>query len=266
MTGGAPQDHPPTHKASRSHNPTLHNIKAVNIKILLSKLKYTPFHPQWFAFHGEASCLKEICSGLEGLVSDIGCADAKPRSFLPPNARYLGIDYYRTATSWYLTKPDLYADAQALPLRDDCVDHALLLDVLEHLPEPNKCLREIHRTLKPGGSLTIQVPFLYPVHDAPLDFHRWTRFGLSRAAEKHGYTVKKELALGHPLESAALNTNIALSKTVLNWVRDKNLLSISILLLPFAVLVINTLAWAGARLSKADPIMPHGYRVTWIKQ
>lgn len=238
----------------------------MDIKTLLSKLKKTPLHPQWFAFHGEVSNLREVCGELEGIVSDIGCADGKPKNFLPPTARYLGIDYYRTATNWYLTKPDLFADAQALPLKDDCVDHTLLLDVLEHLPEPDQCLREIHRTLKPGGSLTIQVPFLYPVHDAPLDFHRWTRFGLSRAAEKHGYTVKKERVLGHPLESAALNINIALSKTILNWIRDRNILSIAILILPFTILVINALAWAGARLSKADPLMPHSYRVTWIKQ
>jgi SAM-dependent methyltransferase len=241
-------------------------LKSVHIGNLLSRLKTTPLHPQWFAFYGEAAALQEICRGLEGLVSDIGCADSKPRRYLSPAADYLGIDYFATATDWYHTRPDVFADAQALPLKGDSIDHTLLLDVLEHLPDPERCLAEIHRTLKPGGSLTIQVPFLYPVHDAPLDFHRWTRFGLLNAAKRHGFNVKQEIVLGHPLESAALNANIALSKTIINWLQSKNILALTAVLLPLAVLLINITAWTGARLSKPDPLMPHGYRMIWIKQ
>jgi SAM-dependent methyltransferase len=238
----------------------------MNFRGLMSKWKKTPLHPQWFAFHGEAAALGEICNGLQGLVADIGCAEAKPKSYLPPAAQYLGIDYYSTATDWYGTRPDLFADAQALPLKDRCVDHALLLDVLEHLPEPGECLAEIHRVLKPGGTLTLQVPFLYPVHDAPLDFHRWTRFGLINAARRHGFAVERETLLGHPLESAALAGNIALSKTVLDWVRRRHVLSLAVVLLPLAILLNNLLAWGGARLSRPDPLMPHGYRMVWLKQ
>jgi SAM-dependent methyltransferase len=239
--------------------------RPLNIKKLLSRLEKTPFHPQWFALHGETAGLREICSGLEGLVIDIGCAEGRPKDYLAPTADYLGIDYYTTAVDWYGTKPDLYSDAQSLPLVANSVDHALLLDVLEHIPNPERCLAEVYRALKPGGSLTIQVPFLYPVHDAPLDFHRWTRFGLLTAAEKQGYSVEKERVLGHPLESAALNANIALSQTVLNWLRNKNILGLTAILLPLAVLLINILAWGGARLSKPDPLMPYGYRMVWTK-
>ncbi len=234
-------------------------------KKLFQKLRTTPLHPQWFAVYQEHAMLRSICGNLSGLVLDIGCADAKARQYMPADANYVGIDYFSTATEWYGTRPDVFADALALPLRDDSADHALLLDVLEHLPDPDQCLAEIYRTLKTGGSLTIQVPFLYPVHDAPLDYHRWTRFGLLRAAERHGYTVSKEDTLGHPLESAALLTNIALSKTVLNWLRRRNILGLTALLLPVAVLVINLAAWTGARLSKPEPLMPFGYRMIWEK-
>ena len=238
----------------------------MNIRGLMSGWKKTPFHPQWFAFYGEAEALGEICGRLQGLVADIGCAESKPKGYLPLSADYLGIDYYSTATDWYGTRPGLFADAQALPLKDSCVDHALLLDVLEHLPEPGACLAEIHRVLKPGGSLTLQVPFIYPVHDAPLDFHRWTRFGLVNAARRHGFRVERETLLGHPLESAALNCNIALSKTVLNWVQRRHILSLAAVLLPLANLLNNLVAWAGARLSKPDSLKPHGYRMVWLKQ
>ncbi|MDH4254098.1 MAG: class I SAM-dependent methyltransferase, partial [Gammaproteobacteria bacterium] len=190
----------------------------------------------------------------------------KPRHFLPPGARYLGIDYFPTATGWYDTRPEVYADARALPLRGGSVDHVLLLDVLEHVPDPDSCLAEIGRTLKPGGRLTIQVPFQYPVHDAPRDFHRWTRYGLQRAANRHGFTIEEEIALGHPLETAALNSNIASSKTVLNWAARRNPLVVLGLLLPIMVVVTNCAAWVLARLSKPDDLMPYAYRMVWARR
>lgn len=235
------------------------------LRNLVSKLRHTPLHPQWFAFFREDRNLKETCADLNGIVLDIGCADAKPRRHLPADAHYVGIDYYSTAKGWYGTRPDIYADARLLPLSDGCVDHSMLLDVLEHIPQPDRCLSELHRTLKRGGSLTIQVPFLYPVHDAPLDFHRWTRFGLLQAAEQHGFRISREVAIGHPLETAALNANIALSKTVINWLHQKNPLALAAILLPVVVPVINCLAWVLAALGRKDDLMPYAYRMVWIK-
>jgi len=140
-----------------------------------------------------------------------------------------------------------------------------LLDVLEHLPDPDACIAELHRSLKPGGTLVLQVPFMYPVHDAPLDFHRWTRDALAAAAARHGFSVSREVALGHPLETAALISNIALSATVLRWIRQPNPLAIVIVLLPFIVLARNTAAWLMASISPADGLMPYAYRMTWTK-
>jgi SAM-dependent methyltransferase len=184
---------------------------------------------------------------------------------MPDGAEYIGIDYYNTATEWYGTRPDLFADARALPLSDGSVDHALLLDVLEHIPDPELCLAELSRVLKRDGTLTVQVPFLYPVHDAPLDFHRWTRHGLERAAVRHGFSVEEELAIGHPLETAALNANIALSQTVINWLRQFNPLGILVLLLPALVTLINCSAWLLAALGRRDELMPYSYRMVWTK-
>ena len=183
------------------------------IRELAAVIRNTPIHPQWFASFREERSLAATCENLTGTVLDVGCAEGLPRQHLPPDADYVGLDYYTTATEWYGTRPEVFGDARALPFADVSIDHALLLDVLEHIPEPNICLRELHRVLKPGGSLTIQVPFLYPVHDAPLDFHRWTRFGLQGAARKAGFEIQTETAIGHPLETAALNTNIAMSQS-----------------------------------------------------
>ena len=47
------------------------------------------------------------------------------------------------------------------------------------------------------------------------------QFGLINAEKRNGVYVEDEHALGHPLESAALNANIAMRKTVINWLHKK---------------------------------------------
>ena len=235
------------------------------LRRIVDRLRTTPLHPQWFSFVEENRNLERTCAALDGIVLDIGCADSRPRRYLPHDARYIGLDYFSTATDWYGTLPDVFGDAQALPFADNSIDHALLLDVAEHLPEPERSFSELHRVLKPGGSLTVQVPFLYPLHDEPLDFHRWTRHGLQRAAARHGFTVGDEIAIGHPLETAALTANIAMSKTAINWIHGWNPLALSAVALPVLVPLINCSAWLLARFSSNDDLMPHAYRVVWTK-
>ena len=232
---------------------------------IVDRPRTTPLHPQWFSFVQENRNLKKTCAAFAGLVLDVGCADCRPRRYLSPDVRYIGLDYFSTATDWYGTFPQVFGDAQALPFSDATIDHALLLDVAEHLPEPGQCFSELYRVLKPGGSLTIQVPFLYPLHDEPLDFQRWTRHGLRHAATRHGFVVSDEQAIGHPLETAALNGNIAISKTVINWLRGKNPLGLTVLILPLVVLTTNCIAWLLAQVSSRDDLMPHAYRVVWTK-
>jgi SAM-dependent methyltransferase len=153
-----------------------------------------------------------------------------------------------------------------MPISTNSVDNVLLLDVLEHLSKPEACIREIERILKPGGRLTIQVPFMYPIHDAPLDFHRWTIHGLRELAERTRFVVREEIAFGNPVESAALLANIAISKTVLNWLRKKNPFALLLVLLPIAIFLINVLAWAMAKITPKDDFMPSGYRMLWYKE
>ena len=54
----------------------------------------------------------------------------------------------------------------------------LCTEVLEHLPEPQKAVDEFFRVLKPGGTLLLTTRFLFPIHDAPHDYFRYTKYGL----------------------------------------------------------------------------------------
>ncbi len=54
------------------------------------------------------------------------------------------------------------ADAGELPLADSSVDALLLLDVIEHIAEPERVLAEAHRVLRPGGAIIVSVPHRGP--------------------------------------------------------------------------------------------------------
>lgn len=72
----------------------------------------------------------------------------------------------------------ILGDAQALGLADGSVDAVLCTEVLEHLPEPQRAIDEMHRVLRPGGTLLLTTRFLFPIHDAPHDYFRFTKYGL----------------------------------------------------------------------------------------
>lgn len=231
----------------------------------LKPLRQTILHPQWIAFRTDRSLARELHALARGLVIDIGCADGSRRRFLPAGCRYYGLDYPMTAANWYGTTPDIYGDAQRLPLRDASADTVLLLDVMEHLPNPDRALAEITRVLAADGRFLLQVPFLYPVHDAPLDFARWTEHGLSRAVQEHGLQIVSLQPLGQPGETAAMLLNLAAARACLDWIRRRNPLALLTLLLPLLVPACNLLGWLAGRLAPHSTFMPHSYRLVLRK-
>jgi SAM-dependent methyltransferase len=63
----------------------------------------------------------------------------------------------------------------------DCeFDVILCSNVLEHVRDFDTAVERIHRALKPGGRAVINVPFLFPYHDEPHDFWRFTEHALVR--------------------------------------------------------------------------------------
>lgn len=235
------------------------------VRKLLKSLTYifrlSPFHPQWLIYRNNHKNLIEIAEYIHGQVLDVGCGNSEIKKFISENCNYIGLDYYYTSVEWYKSEPDLYGDAQSLPLKSESIETVVLLDVLEHLPGTEECLSEIHRVLTEKGLLILQVPYVYPVHDAPLDFYRWTRFGLNRLLEKYRFKVVDEKYRGNPFETSFLLVNIAMSKTILNWAQRRNPALICIVLLPPAIIINNLMAWLLTILTPADPIMPHSYRI-----
>ena len=141
------------------------------------RLARTPLHPQWLLGP------RRPPPGLQyarGRLLDIGAGDRWISGAVGPDVEYLALDYPATGRDLYRARPDVFADAHALPFPDASFDAVVCLEVLEHVRDPARVLREIARILRPGGRAWLSMPFLYPLHDAPFDFQRFTEFGLRR--------------------------------------------------------------------------------------
>lgn len=94
--------------------------------------------------------------------------------------------------------PDVLCDLEKpLPIADASFDHVLLVNALEHVFEYRALLLETVRVLKPKGSLVIVVPFLFPEHPSPNDYHRFTSSALRMELERLGFNNISVKTLGN---------------------------------------------------------------------
>lgn len=179
-----------------------------------------------------------------GRVADVGSADRWLQARLSPDADYVAVDFPGKHGRAYASEPDVFATAESLPFADNVFDAIACFEVLEHLEDPQKAIDEARRVLKPGGLYVISVPFVYPLHDRPADFRRYTPFGLQQSLTLAGLEVLVVRPMLSSLQAAGLLMALAVAGGALNsrW---------RSLLLPLAVplvLAINLIAGAGARL------------------
>lgn len=104
-------------------------------------------------------------------------------------APYVGMFSHRTCVTADLQAGAMVrCDAGQLPFVDGSFGLVLCTEVLEHVPDPNRTLTEIRRTLTASGALVLTTPLTWGVHDE-LDYHRWTERGLRQVLARHGFEV-----------------------------------------------------------------------------
>jgi SAM-dependent methyltransferase len=95
----------------------------------------------------------------------------------------------------------IVCDGHDLPFVDGAFDAVVCQAVLEHVADPQRVARELHRVLEPRGFLYSEVPFMQQVHEGAYDFTRWTLTGHRRLLRD--FDEIKAGAVGGPGESLA---------------------------------------------------------------
>ena len=147
-----------------------------------------------------------------------------------------------------------------MPFGDASFDTVLLLDVLEHIANPESALAEARRALRPGGRLLLTIPFAYPMHDQPHDYQRLTEYGLRELLQRVGLRSSAIVEVGTASEEAAANLCIALAQGAIDALGTRTWRAV-FLLLAAVIVLINLLGWTGGRLLPALRLMPGGYYV-----
>ena len=113
---------------------------------------------------------------VRGKVLDVGCGAgsvAKAVKRERPDLHVVGCDVSSSALAVAEASPEgvdfLPAQAEKLPFADGEFDFVWVFDVLEHVENPERMLREIARVVRPGGGFHIVLP---------LEGQRWTLYRL----------------------------------------------------------------------------------------
>lgn len=123
-----------------------------------------------------------------GTLVDIGCG-VKPYKeiFAPFVEQHIGVDLDDGIHG--KDSVDVVGTAYKTSLSQASCDTILCSEVLEHLEDPQRAIREMNRILVDGGKVVLTVPFFWPVHEAPRDFFRYTNFGLAYLFESNSFDI-----------------------------------------------------------------------------
>lgn len=150
------------------------------------------------------------------------CLDLNPGLRVMECSPRLGEGYRSAMATWFFYRTsdydmhshrgNLQLDLQAIDLPDDCLDVMLCAHVLEHVPDTDKALAELHRVVTPGGHLLLQVPLLQAATAPPAqpEFHGdntpvFWRFGFDLTAR---------------LRNAGFRTNLLCTASLADAVRS----------------------------------------------
>src|SRR5213592_4211632 len=105
-------------------------------------------------------------------VLDVGAGDAPYRELFE-QVEYVTLDWEHSEHE-PTPASDIVCSAYDMPVEDESFDALLMTQVLEHVAEPTRVLREGRRALRPGGRLFMTVPLVWELHELPFDFYRYT--------------------------------------------------------------------------------------------
>jgi SAM-dependent methyltransferase len=129
--------------------------------------------------------LQRCASYISGRLLDVGCGQRPyEKTYFAGASEYIGADYLTDRS-----RPNIVCSALDLTVADQSFDTVVSTEVLEHVPDPLRALREMRRVLKPDGHLILSAPMFWPRHEVPYDYFRYPYDGFLYLLKESGFEV-----------------------------------------------------------------------------
>jgi SAM-dependent methyltransferase len=160
-------------------------------KNLLAEGKISYLNPDKIERQSILTSLIDAKKYARGELLDMGCGGKLyGQIFSDVVDKHIGVDLPISESANKLEKlADVYGSVLDMPFKSDSFDTVLSTQVLEHVPEPKKMLKEAGRVLKKNGFLILTAPMTWGLHEIPKDYYRYTKYGLKYLAESAGLEI-----------------------------------------------------------------------------
>jgi SAM-dependent methyltransferase len=149
-------------------------------------------------YRGRRTVIERVMDDLDlpagARILDAGCGSGRNMIELARRGPVTGVELSQTSVELARGRNSgevIAGSVLEMPFPDASFDLAVSLDVIEHLDDDLAALRELRRTVAPGGSLLVTVPayqWLWSGHDEINHHHRrYTRRSLRKVAEEAGW-------------------------------------------------------------------------------
>ncbi len=155
--------------------------------------------PGYLVRHRLLEAITRHAGQMRGEMLDFGCG-SKPYQSLFKVDKYVGLDYDGEGHSHVGEQIDYYYDGKTIPFADKTFDSVFTTEVFEHVFNLTEILPEINRVMKTGAIILVTCPFAIAEHETPVDFGRYSSFGLKHLMHSNGFEIVVQEKLGNSIE------------------------------------------------------------------
>jgi len=149
-------------------------------------------------FRGRRYLLRALVRRLgirNALILDAGCGTGFAGKELAGAGTVISLDATEAAFGPDFQGTSCIATIEDTPFSDNTFDLIVALDLIEHLPDDQPAIREMHRICKPGGHLFVTAPAfqtLFSSHDKALGhYRRYSAADLAKSVRAGGFEMQR---------------------------------------------------------------------------
>lgn len=210
------------------------NIKVIRLaRHYFLRMNFSPSllgvftNPFWLCRRELYLSLKKLAPLMAGRILDFGAGSQPYRELLINCSEYVSLEYDTPQNRMHKVASIFYS-GRNIPVADKSFDGILSTQTLEHVPNPHAIVAEWARVIKADGLLLITVPFMWPEHELPYDYQRFSSNGLKLLLENYGFAIVEQQRLLADCRAPA--------QLLLAWVYDAALVKIRPKILRFCLI------------------------------